>query len=347
MQCTSPRTVGFNSDGKTLCWSSKHYSKEFATFQIACGKCLACRLQKARETAVRCVHEASMFERNCFVTLTYSDDHIGDGRLDYSHFQKFVKDVRNHRFQGLLDSLFPNVVQEAQRKLWRSLPKSRRDELYRGIKMSVLVTGEYGDKTKRPHWHAIFFNWRPYDLLLLRTNELGDKIYRSDLVDRIWGRNDSSVKPNEIGDVTFRSAGYVARYATKKLVHGKDGEHDFEPVSRRSSANAIGKTWLEVFWRDVFNNGFVILPDGVRCGVPRYYERWLKKTHPARWEVYVTQVKAKIVEEAIDKETRTSLEERKINLRRSGLKGLQISREQTRKKLLKRKYDEVSKFNKL
>lgn len=76
MRCTSPFTVGFQSDGKTLSWTAKNRSWEFPTFQLPCGKCIECRLEYARQWAVRCVHEAQMHSRNAFITLTYSDEHL-------------------------------------------------------------------------------------------------------------------------------------------------------------------------------------------------------------------------------------------------------------------------------
>lgn len=250
MRCTSPRTVGFQSDGKTLCWSPKNYSKEYATFQLPCGKCLACRLEYARQTAIRCVHESQMHEDNCFITLTYSDKHLKSPKLDYRDFQLFVKKLRNHVAESSIDE---------------------------NKKIGVFVSGEYGDKEKRPHWHAIIFGWSPHDIKYLRTNEQGDKIYTSDTLDDLWAKNDKSKKPNEIGDVTIKSAGYVARYATKKLIHGKDGTHEFNPISKRSSKHAIGKKWIEKYWPDVFNDGYVE-HQGIRMSVPRYYENGSKNT---------------------------------------------------------------------
>ena len=40
---------------------------------IPCGQCIGCRLEKARQWAIRCVHESKMWEHNSFVTLTYND----------------------------------------------------------------------------------------------------------------------------------------------------------------------------------------------------------------------------------------------------------------------------------
>ena len=41
---------------------------------VSCGQCIGCRLERSRQWAVRCMHEASLHTDNCFVTLTYDDD---------------------------------------------------------------------------------------------------------------------------------------------------------------------------------------------------------------------------------------------------------------------------------
>lgn len=252
MRCTSPRTVGFKADGKTLAWSPKSRSLEYAVFQLPCSKCIECRLDYARQWAVRCVHEAQMYDNNCFLTFTYSDEHLGDNRLDYSDFQKLMKKLRK--------------LQDAP--------------------MGFFVTGEYGELTKRKHWHAIIFNWSPPDKKEDGQNHRGDKIYTSEMLTKIWGKGHCNS-----GSVTFDSAAYVARYAAKKLIHGKDGEHDYNPISKKSSKHAIGKKWLEQFWPDVFSRGSVVLRDGSEIGIPRYYEKWFHDNHPEKWIRYVTEVK--------------------------------------------------------
>ena len=42
---------------------------------VACGQCIGCRLERSRQWAIRCVHEASLHPINCFITLTYSPEH--------------------------------------------------------------------------------------------------------------------------------------------------------------------------------------------------------------------------------------------------------------------------------
>jgi len=342
MRCTSPRTVGFYPDGKTLCWSPKKYSKEFAPFQIPCGKCISCRLENARQTAVRCVHEAQMHPENSFITLTYNEASLKSAKLQYKDFQTFQKALRTFIFDEKLKERFPDVkTQSERRQLYRDTPKDSRDALYEKTRTAIYVAGEYGDIGKRPHWHALIFNWRPQDLVPKYTSDRGDQVFTSPTLSRLWPHGNS-----ELGSVTFESAGYCARYASKKLQHGKDGEHDFNPISRRSSRNAIGKKWIEKYWPDVFRHGYVEV-NGQKTSVPRYYEKWFKKNHPDKWVHYVTQIKSKIIQEAIEKEKTISLEEKKINMKRSGLRGLQIKRARAREKIMKQKHDSLQKHLKL
>ena len=261
MRCLNPRTVGFLADGKTISWSPNKYSKEYAPFQLPCSKCIECRLEFARQWAIRCVHEAQMHPQNCFITLTY--DKLESPRLQYKDFQNFMKRLRFHN---------PH------------------------LKIGVFVTGEYGEQTKRPHWHAIIFNWEPEDKEYKYSNDRGDKVYSSKLLDNYWTHGIT-----ELGSVTMESAGYCARYAAKKLVHGKDQDHDYHPVSKRSSKHAIGKKFLESYWQDIFNYGKVVLPDGTTASIPRYYQKWLQKNQPAAWERYITQTKKEQCLNAQDK----------------------------------------------
>nr|QJB20856.1 MAG: replication initiator protein [Microvirus sp.] len=346
MRCTSPRTVGFLSDGKTLCWSQKHYSKEFATFQLPCSKCLSCRLEYGRQWAIRCVHEAQMHPENCFITLTYDEKHLTSDKLIYTDFQTFVKNLRSQIFQETLDSVFPNLAQKKQRQLWRTLSKERQNEIYDPKKISIFVTGEYGDQKKRPHWHALIFNWRPTDCVYKYSNERGDKSYSSDSLSRLWPHGIA-----ELGAITFESAGYCARYAAKKLTHGHDGTHDYNPISKKSARNAIGKKFIEEHWQSVFAIGKIILPNGKSCSIPRYYEKWLKDNQPEAYNRYVTQLKNERMQIAIQKEEEQRSQEMIENLKRSNEMGLdfvpQITKSKARAMILERLFEGLQKHLKL
>lgn len=306
MRCLYPRTVGFLADGKTISWSQKNYSKEYATFQLPCSKCIECRLEYARQWAVRCVHEASTHDENSFITLTYSDEHLKSDKLQYPDFQQFMKRLRFS---------------------------------HQNNQIGMFVTGEYGELKKRPHWHALIFGWRPRDLTYKYSNERGDKIYSSESLDTLWGYGIS-----EVGNVTFESAGYCARYAAKKLVHGNDKDHDFHPISKKSSKNAIGKRFLELYWQDIFNHGDVILKDGTKTSIPRYYVKWLQKHQPAAWERYIIKIREEKIQKAQQRSNEEKEEQARINYLRGPLKGGQITRQKVRKTIIDEKFKRLTKF---
>lgn len=305
MRCLNPRRVSFEADGKTIAWTPKKWHPEFASFKLPCSKCLECRLNYARENAIRCVHEAKMHLDNSFITLTYSDKHLKSPRLQYRDFQLFLKRLREKYVHTDFD------------------------------RIGYFVTGEYGDRTKRPHWHAIIFNWAPSDQRYLRQNERGDQIFTSSELDSLWGHNDATQKPNEIGTVTMESAGYVARYAAKKLTHGKDQDHDFHPIHKRSTRPGIGRSFFLKYHSDMFNNGYVVLPDGSQAPIPRYYERLYKTLNPSGWYKYMVDIK---LPQAAKAESDFELETHKeavLNERREAQgKFIHMSQTKARKKIL-------------
>ena len=63
--------------------------------EVPCGQCIGCRLDRSRDWALRCIHEAQLHEDNSYITLTYDDDNLpANASLDKSDFQKFMKRLR-------------------------------------------------------------------------------------------------------------------------------------------------------------------------------------------------------------------------------------------------------------
>lgn len=212
---------------------------------LPCGQCIGCRLERSRQWAVRCMHESQMHDNNSFVTLTYDDDHIPmDFSLNYRHFQLFMKRLRRK---------YGNV--------------------------RFYMCGEYGDRTLRPHFHACLFGVRFEDCYPWRKSSSGFHLYRSPVLEALW-----SYGSVEVGDVTFESAAYVARYCIKKVTGPRADEH-YEAVdgctgeiyarepefTRMSLKPGIGATWYEKYKSEVFPLDRVVVR-GVEAKPPRYYK---------------------------------------------------------------------------
>lgn len=214
---------------------------------VACGKCIGCTLERSRQWAVRCVHEASLSERNAFITLTYDDAHLpAFGSLDPKHFTDFMKRVRR--------------------------PLAARSVRY-------FMCGEYGGRYGRPHYHALLFGLDFADKVFFRTTESKESIFTSKTLDQLWGMGFAST-----GAVTFASAAYVARYVTKKLCSHElevSLDRDTGEVSRRlpefvrmSLKPGLGAGWLHKYLDDVYPSDEVIMNRRPQRP-PRYYDKLL------------------------------------------------------------------------
>lgn len=212
---------------------------------LPCGQCIGCRLERSRQWAIRCVHEASLYKDNCFITLTFSDEHLPANRsLDVKLFQDFMKRLRFRCGSGI----------------------------------RFFHCGEYGEKFGRPHYHAIIFNFDFKDKYVWRKSTCGDTCYRSPLLEELWQFGTS-----EIGSVTFESAAYVARYITKKVTgeiaedHYRGRKPEYVTMSRRPG---IGKAWFDMYRSDVYPADEIVIRGKV-MSPPKYYDSQFELAYPS------------------------------------------------------------------
>lgn len=236
------------SDDRRPVFSPTRSYQGAKAFSLPCGQCVGCRLDKRESWAVRILHEASLYDANCFVTWTYADEFLpADGSLSIAEVQKAFKRLRHE-------------------------VGSCRN----------VTCGEYGSLNARPHYHSILFG---HDFRSERypwkRSEVG-VLFRVPTLEKVWPYGHVLV-----GEVTRESAGYVAGYVRKKL-NGERGAEalkrrvvdpatgevrewkvapEFFIMSRRPG---IGAGWFERFKCDAFPSDFLIV-DGKKVSVPRYY----------------------------------------------------------------------------
>lgn len=223
---------------------------EGSSLSVPCGRCTGCKLERSRQWALRIKHEAQLHPQNCFITLTFSKEHLpADYSVDVRHLQLFFK------------------------KLRKSLGTK---------KIRFYACGEYGEENLRPHYHAVVFNHDFAEKVHYDTNKRGDKIYTSTHLSKVWPYGLAT-----LGDVTFESAAYVARYCTKKITGEPALDHytrvhpdsrtvhivrpEFAVMSRRPG---IGAPWIERFRSDVYPSDFIV-ERGMKMNPPRFYDQQL------------------------------------------------------------------------
>ncbi len=169
--------------------------KEWLT--IPCGKCIGCRLDYSREWATRCMLEAKQYEHNQFITLTYDNDNL----ITNTGTDSVTGEVTEYA------TLVPDDLAKFIKDLRRYF-----EYHYNHTGIRFYACGEYGEKYQRPHYHLILFNLPLPDKVPFFKNANGDQIYTSDIIQSIWDRGLTS-----IGEVTWNSAAYTARYVMKKV----------------------------------------------------------------------------------------------------------------------------------
>ena len=225
--------------------------------ELPCGQCIGCRLDYSRQWALRCMLEAKQWKDNIFLTLTYDDDHVPEC-LQPKDLTKFMKDLRRQMSYH-----------------------------YGEVGIRFFACGEYGELYERPHFHVILYNCPVPDKKLFKVYA-GTKLYTSDHIAEIWGKGFIS-----IGEVTYESCAYVARYILKKQKGKGSAEYyaalgktpEFVRMSRRTG---IARDWYEEHKDEIYENDEIFLSNGkglVRVLKPaRYFDRLYDNYKPEQLE---------------------------------------------------------------
>lgn len=139
-------------------------------FPVPCGKCFACLSNRQFAWSFRLDQELKVSSGAAFITLTY-----------HPHTLPTINGT------ALIGTLLKSDPQKFMKKL-RKLQKT---------KIKYYMVGEYGKKTKRPHYHYILFNLEKKNL---------EKIHKT------WGLGNIKIDP-----VTPSSIHYVTGYLTHSM----------------------------------------------------------------------------------------------------------------------------------
>ena len=263
---------------------------------VSCGSCVGCLLDRSRDWAGRAVVEARGHARNSFVTCTYDDEHLPeDWSLDKTHFRDFVKRAR--------------AARQYEAKL-----KNKKPEPFR-----YLMCGEYGGENARPHYHACVFGEDFARDAVVWSEEKDKRLWRSAELEKLWQKGMCIV-----GELTYASAAYVARYVMKKALEPDSCERvdpdtgecwtvepEYVSMSRRPG---LGKRWIAKYVEDVYPDDFLVL-NGKKHRTPKYFDRHLESADPEALEE-IKRTRVQKARKHAKEQTRERLETREGIARR-------------------------------
>ncbi len=202
----------------------------FYQIKVPCGHCIGCKLDRANEWATRVWCECQTWKNSCFITLTYNSGKRNKRRKGELEFEYNLPTTETGRMT-LYKKDFTNFMKRLrkQEKGIESWINPINNKVENPIRF--LMCGEYGPKNGRPHYHACIFNWTPDDLVFEKYNKNKDALYKSKKLQKIWGHGFVLV-----GNLTYKSACYVARYTMKKA--GFEKQHyekiDVEEINKKT-----------------------------------------------------------------------------------------------------------------
>lgn len=232
---------------------------------LPCGKCLLCIQSHRRMWACRCINEAHISNGGMFLTLTCSDESqvrtFPNGSLDHRPWQLFVKRLRKHLV-------------------------SYCEPVSDGYPLRFFMCGEYGEKSHRPHYHALIFGWRFRDPCWVGRSRSGGDLFTSPYLDELRYDPKSGQeifgKVSNFADMSPYDISYTVGYIDKKLgranprIYEKENlKPEYICMSRRP---AIGFDWLKKYHHDVWKfyqdtllGESVWATSDFKYAVPRYY----------------------------------------------------------------------------
>lgn len=297
--------------GPLLFAAPEHFylHNDYRTLEIACGQCTGCRLTRSRHWAIRCLHEKQMHKYSCYLTLTFQGKQWHGASLNHDYFADFIKRLRSritrlerrrarliakakraNSHAELATVLAPLGPGENQNRLPSLL--TSYDDQDKAKQIRYYMGGEYGEKYGRPHFHALLFGVDFQDRQLYRASLQGHNLYTSPTLTSLWKHGLATV-----GELTFESAAYVARYVMKKktgdgntknyqIIDPETGEihvrkKEYNTMSRRPG---IGSSWMEKYAEDVYSNTGKVVIRGHQQNPPRYYDKLYKQIDQAHLE---------------------------------------------------------------
>lgn len=205
--------------------------KEYSHLKVPCGKCMICKSRKSRDWIFRLKQELQVATSAFFVTLTYSDENLlysesGIATLHKPDFQNYIKRLRKDTVKETTD------------------------------KVTYFACGEYGLKTKRPHYHAIILNTY------------------SPLIEKNWQSGQV-----HIGTVTEDSIAYTTKYIMKQneewekaLNFDKSFQREFVLMSKGIGKNYFEKPAVLKYHKNNLDQNYVTDEKGFKYPIPRYYK---------------------------------------------------------------------------
>ena len=231
-------------------------NNEGDTVTVKCGKCEACRHEKAQQWAAKLICESYYHTKACFITLTFDN--------------KILLDKTSKAAKYGADASFIFHIDNSMKYFQKFIKRLRKH--YKDKYISYFHVGEYGEKTKRPHHHAIIYGINfEEDRQEMQISKSGHIQYHSDILEKLWACGRTSIQ-----DCMANNIIYTAQYSLKKF---KNNEHNKRYKARMTFSNRC-KMNVKFIRRnpEIILKNYIEDKEGKRYGIPKSYKDTLKNS---------------------------------------------------------------------
>lgn len=244
---------------------------------VNCGKCILCRRRKCREWALKLYHESQYYSKMCMITLTFRPNFLLKPKikkLTKYHSKRQNDGTIEYKKEHYTTMINPTYIQDVRKTGWlvtlfiKKLRKwiSKQDRF-----ISYYAVGEHGtQKTKRAHWHIIFFGLDINDLkgINIGKSKKNKDTFYSKKIEELWNYDNVNIGLHTISEITPATIKYVANYTMKKMYN--NNKKEYPTIMRCSSHNKIGKKWARKYHKEL-RKDYLTDGDGAKYSIPKSY----------------------------------------------------------------------------
>lgn len=253
-----------------MCTNPLHIIVNNEPVTVKCGRCFTCKREKAQDWAIKLINENQYHKKSCFITLTFDNKILINGNK-YGANCSFIYHIENSK------KYFTNFIKRLRKK-------------FNNEKLTYFRVAEYGEKTKRPHYHVILWGEDfKNDRKEVELSKSGHTMYESQILSNLWGCGRCVIE-----DINSNNIIYTAQYTLKKF---KNNETEKRYKSKIAFSN---RSKLSVKWvRRNYNNiikGYLEDKEGKKYKVPESYKKNLKESEKETYKNAYLKYEQKIME---------------------------------------------------
>lgn len=245
--CTNPQKIIVNGEEIT----------------VKCNKCPTCRHEHAQEWAIKLINESKYHKKACFITLTFDNHILLDKKSKavnkYGAHPGFVFNINNSK------EYFKNFIKRLRKK-------------YSDKRITFYHVGEYGEKTKRPHHHAIIFGINfEEDRYEAPKSKTGHSQFYSKTLNDLWSCGMTSIE-----DINEANICYIAQYSLKKFKNNELNKQ-YRPIQSFSNRAKMNIKWVRRNASEIIK-GYIEDKDGKKYRIPKSYINNLKNSKEEKYK---------------------------------------------------------------